>query len=169
MRLAGASYQQIADELGYTSRGAACQDISRALEQAVAEQTRSVESYREEELQRLDALLAEAIFGREPALIVSAIGSVVTLLVALNLPGLSAGAGAAITAFLTAVIIAVTTRPVAPALFTGVVAAGAALVSAYGLHVSDAVVGAVSAVVLAGFALFGIRPQVSPAASQRLR
>lgn len=60
MRMAGASYQKIADTLGYTSRGAACQDISRALEQAVAEQTRSVEAYREEELQRLDLLLAEA-------------------------------------------------------------------------------------------------------------
>jgi hypothetical protein len=60
MRMAGASYQRIADELGYTSRGAACQDISRALEQAVAEQTQSVEAYREEELQRLDLLLAEA-------------------------------------------------------------------------------------------------------------
>lgn len=60
MRMAGASFQQIADTLGYTTRGAACQDISRALEQSVAEQTRSVESYREEELQRLDALLAEA-------------------------------------------------------------------------------------------------------------
>ncbi len=60
MRMAGASYQKIADELGYTSRGAACQDVTRALEQAVAEQTQSVEAYREEELQRLDALLAEA-------------------------------------------------------------------------------------------------------------
>lgn len=60
MRMAGHSYQRIADELGYTSRGAACQDITRALEQAVAEQVISVEAYREEELQRLDALLTEA-------------------------------------------------------------------------------------------------------------
>lgn len=60
MRMTGASYQEIADKLGYTTRGAACQDVSRALEQAVVEQTRSVEAYREEELQRLDVLLAEA-------------------------------------------------------------------------------------------------------------
>jgi len=60
MRMAGASYQQIADELGYNSRGAACQDVTRALETAVVEQARSVEAYREEELQRLDVLLAEA-------------------------------------------------------------------------------------------------------------
>jgi hypothetical protein len=60
MRMSGATFQQIADALGYKSRGAACQDIGRALEAAVAEQTRSVEAYREEELQRLDLLLAEA-------------------------------------------------------------------------------------------------------------
>jgi hypothetical protein len=107
------------------------------------------------------------IFGREPALIISAIGALVTLLVALNIPGLSAGAGAAITSFLTAVIIAFTTRPVAPALFTAVVAAGAALFAQYGLHVSDGVVAAASSVVLVGFALFGIRPQVTPTADPR--
>lgn len=60
MRIAGASFQQIADELGYNSRGAACQDVTRALEAAIAEQTRASEVYREEELQRLDMLLAEA-------------------------------------------------------------------------------------------------------------
>lgn len=60
MRIAGASFKTIADKLGYKTASAACQDVGRALEQAVAEQTRSVEAYREEELQRLDALLAEA-------------------------------------------------------------------------------------------------------------
>jgi hypothetical protein len=102
------------------------------------------------------------IFGREPALIISAVGTLVTLLVALNIPGLSAGAGAAITTFVSAVIIAATTRPVAPALFTAVVAAGAALFAEYGLNLSDGVVAAISSVVLVGFSLFGIRPQVTP-------
>lgn len=60
MRIAGASFKAIAEKLGYKTASAACQDIGRALEQAVAEQTRSVEAYREEELQRLDALLSEA-------------------------------------------------------------------------------------------------------------
>lgn len=108
-----------------------------------------------------------SIFGREPALIISAVGTIVTLAVALNLPGLSAGAGAAITALVTAAIIAATTRPIAPALFTGVVTAGAALFAQYGLDVSDEVVAAVSGVVLVGFALFGIRPQVTPTADPR--
>lgn len=60
MRIAGTSFKTIADTLGYKTASAACQDVGRALEQAVAEQTRSVEAYREEELQRLDALLTEA-------------------------------------------------------------------------------------------------------------
>lgn len=60
LRMTGASYQTIADALGYKTPGAACQDISRALEASVAAQTRSVEVYREEELQRLDLLLGEA-------------------------------------------------------------------------------------------------------------
>lgn len=60
MRMAGASFQKIADELSYSSRAAACQDLTRALEQAIAEQAQSMEAYREEELQRLDALLVEA-------------------------------------------------------------------------------------------------------------
>jgi hypothetical protein len=107
------------------------------------------------------------IFGREPALIISVIGSLVTLLVAMDVPGVSAGTGAAITTFVTAGIIAATTRPIAPALFTAVIAAGAALFTQYGLDVSDSTVGAVSAVVLAGFTLFGIRPQVSPAAGAK--
>ncbi|MGJ3228931.1 hypothetical protein ACQEUV_26780 [Micromonospora aurantiaca (nom. illeg.)] len=102
------------------------------------------------------------IFGREPALIVGAIGSVLTVLAALKTPGIDAGAAAAITAFLSAVIIALTTRPWAPALFTGVIAAGAALVAEYGLAVPDGVTGAISASVLALFALLGVRPQVDP-------
>jgi hypothetical protein len=102
------------------------------------------------------------LFGREPALIIGAIGSLLTVLASLNVPGIDAGAAAAITAFLAAGIIAATTRPVAPALFTGVVAAGAALVAEYGMNVPDGVTGAISAAVLAGFALFGIRPQVTP-------
>lgn len=104
------------------------------------------------------------IFGREPALIIGAVGSVLTVLAALNLPWLSAGAAAAITALATAGITAWATRPVAPALYVGVVTAGAALVAEYGFHVSDGVIAALSGAVVAGFALFGVRPQVTPAA-----
>lgn len=60
MRIAGASFKAIAEACGYKTASAACQDVGRALEHAVAAQTRSVEVYREEELQRLDALLTKA-------------------------------------------------------------------------------------------------------------
>ncbi|GGM27291.1 hypothetical protein GCM10011608_10050 [Micromonospora sonchi] len=103
------------------------------------------------------------IFGREPALIVGAVGSILTVLAALNTPGIDAGAAAAITAFIASAIIALTTRPWAPALFTGVIAAAAALVAEYGMSVPDGVTGAVSGAALAWFALAGIRPQVEPA------
>lgn len=104
------------------------------------------------------------IFGREPALVIGAIGSLITVLAALNLPFLSAGAAAAITALVTAGVTAWTTRPAAPALYVGVVAAAASLLAEYGFDVSDQVVAAVGGAIVAGFALFGIRPQVTPKA-----
>lgn len=102
------------------------------------------------------------IFGREPALIVGAVGSILTVFAALNMPGLSTAAAAAITSFLSAVLIAWATRPVAPALYTGVISAAVALLAQYGLHVPEGVVAALPAAVLAVFALFGVRPQVTP-------
>jgi hypothetical protein len=104
------------------------------------------------------------IFGREPALVIGAIGAVLTFLAGLNLPGLDAGAASAITALITAGIMAATTRPVAPALFTGVLAAGVAVAAEYGLDVPDSTVAAASAVVVAVFALVA-RGQVSPASA----
>lgn len=58
MRLAGLDYETIANRLGYASRGAACQDITRALEANVAEQNRNADVLRQEELQRLNRLQA---------------------------------------------------------------------------------------------------------------
>lgn len=102
---------------------------------------------------------------REPALIVGIIGSVLTSAAAIGVDWLSPAAAAGIVAFLSAIVIAIRTRPVAPALF---VAAGSALVAVmaqYGLHLSDAWVGFLTSLVLGGFALFGIRPQVAPSTS----
>lgn len=58
LRIAGLEYQQIADRLGYASRGAAYTDINRALEQHVAEMRSSAEVLRQQELARLDRLQA---------------------------------------------------------------------------------------------------------------
>lgn len=101
------------------------------------------------------------IFGREPALWLGLAGAVVTWAVSLGLDWLNAGQATAIITFLTAVVIAFTTRPVAPALYVGAVAAGAALFAQYGLDWSQAAVTGLGAIILAGFALFGIRPQAT--------
>lgn len=102
------------------------------------------------------------IFGRDPALWIGLLGAAVTVLVAGNLPWIDAGAGAAITTFAAAVIVAATTRPWQPAMFTGIVAAGAALLAEYGWHLSDQMVTGLSGLILAVFAILGVRPQVSP-------
>lgn len=104
------------------------------------------------------------ILGREPALWLALAGSLLTWLAGMNVSWLSAAQATAAITFLTASTIAVTTRPIAPALYVAAVSAGAALFAGYGLHWSDAAVTGLGAVILAGFALFGIRPQVTPAA-----
>ncbi len=58
LRLAGVDYDTIADRLGYYNRGAAYNDITRALEANVAEQQRGADILRQEELARLDRLQA---------------------------------------------------------------------------------------------------------------
>ena len=101
------------------------------------------------------------IFGREPAAVIAALGSIVTVLAALGLPWLNGGQAAALTGVVAAVILVATTRPVAPGLVTAVVTAGAAILAEYGLHASDALVGALTGAVLAVFALLS-RGQVAP-------
>lgn len=106
--------------------------------------------------------MGKKILGREPALWIGVIGAAVTAVASLGLGFLSAGQGAALVAFVTAVIIAWATEPKAPALFTGAFAALVALVSDYGIGLSDDLVAAVTGLIVAVCALIGIRPQVSP-------
>jgi hypothetical protein len=103
------------------------------------------------------------MFGKEPALIVGFIGAVLTFLVSLNLGFLDAGAAAAILSLITGIVTAATTRPIAPGLYAGIAGAAAAVLAEYGTNVSEATVAGVSGLILAGFALFGVRNQVSPA------
>lgn len=98
----------------------------------------------------------------EPALWIGIIGAVGTFLVTLHLSWLSAGAEAAIMALIVAAVTAVFTKPVAPALYVGVLGAAAAVAAQYGLHWSDSSIAALGGLILAAFALFGIRPQVVP-------
>ncbi len=67
LRIAGASWETIARQCGYASRGAANTDVTRAMEAATAEATRNADVLRQLELTRLDrlqrAVWAEAIKG----------------------------------------------------------------------------------------------------------
>lgn len=99
---------------------------------------------------------------REPAVWIGIIGSVLTSLAAMGIDFLNAGQAAAITAALSAVLLAVFTRPVAPALFVAAFSALAAVMAEYGLNLPDGWVGAITSLILGGFALFGVRPQVTP-------
>lgn len=58
LRLAGLDWQEIADRLEYSSRGSACADVSRALEQHRKEEATAVEELRQTEALRLDRLMA---------------------------------------------------------------------------------------------------------------
>lgn len=56
LRLAGAGWQSIADQLGYHDRSAACTDVRRAMEANLARQHESADVRRAAELDRLDRL-----------------------------------------------------------------------------------------------------------------
>lgn len=58
LRIAGADWDTIATTCGYASRGAACTDVSRALEAQTAELLRDVDVLRHMEITRLDRLQA---------------------------------------------------------------------------------------------------------------
>ena len=58
MRISGCSFHQIADQLGYKSRGAAAQDLTRALEARIVEQRQSVDLLQHITDEQLCALLA---------------------------------------------------------------------------------------------------------------
>jgi hypothetical protein len=60
LKLAGLTYEQIADRLEYSSRQAAQKDLVRALATALTDLGRTAEEFRELELQRLDRLQAAA-------------------------------------------------------------------------------------------------------------
>jgi hypothetical protein len=105
------------------------------------------------------------IFGREPALFISAIAALLALAGGFGLPGADDGLVAAVTAFLTAAAAAWTAwrvDPVAPSIFGGVITTGATLVAAFGLDLTQTQVALVSAAAMTLVTLFAVRPQVTP-------
>jgi hypothetical protein len=108
------------------------------------------------------------IFGREPAVVLQAISATLALAVTFGWSWLSTEQAGAIVALISAVFgvaTALLVRPVAPAAFTAVVTAGAALLAAYGLELPAEQVGAVQALVTVLLALV-TRVQVTPVASR---
>jgi hypothetical protein len=106
------------------------------------------------------------IFGREPSLVIATVASLLSLVAGFGLDWLTPGQAAAVVVVLNAVLgawNAWAVRPVSPAAFTYLAGAVAALVAAYGVHVSQSMVGSVNALVLAALALV-LRGNVTPAA-----
>lgn len=104
------------------------------------------------------------LWGREPALVIQGVSTGLALAVAFGLPGLSSASAGAIVALLAATLGAVqawAVRPVAPAAFTAVVTTGSAMLTTFGLDLTQQQIGAVQAAVIAGLALI-LRGNVSP-------
>lgn len=103
-------------------------------------------------------------FGREPALVIQTIAALLALFVGFGVPGLNDGLVAAITALLTAAAAAWTAyhvRPIAPAVFTGVITTGATLLAAFGVDLSQSQVSLVTAAAATVMGLL-MRAQVTP-------
>lgn len=101
---------------------------------------------------------------REPSLYISAIGTVLSLVAAFGLDFLTPEQAAIVVVVLNAALgawNAFKVRPVQPAAFVYLVGSVATLVAAYGVDVSQSVVGSVNAAVLAVLALL-LRGNVSP-------
>jgi hypothetical protein len=100
---------------------------------------------------------------REPALILAVISAALSLIVTFNI-GLTsdqAGLWVAVITAVFALATALATRPVAPAVFTGLVTAVGALLMGYHFHVDPAVLAQVNGLVLAVLTLV-TRHQVTP-------
>jgi hypothetical protein len=79
MRLAGADWDTIAARLGYASKGAACTDVTRAMEKAAAEALRDADVLRHIELSRLDRLQV-GLWTRAAGGELDAIGTVLSII-----------------------------------------------------------------------------------------
>lgn len=104
------------------------------------------------------------IFGREPTLLVASLASALSVLVGFHFDWLTAEQAAMIVAAINAVlgvVNAVAVRPIAPAAFTYLVGAVAALAAAYGLNIGQEMVGSINALVLSVL-MFLTRGQVTP-------
>lgn len=111
------------------------------------------------------------IFGREPAVLIATVASILAVLVAFGADFLTAKQAGAVEAFLAAVaalLIGFKVRPVAPTVFVGVISTGATLAAAYGFELSQSQVGSIAAASVALLTALVIRPQSTPKADPRV-
>lgn len=104
------------------------------------------------------------LLGREPALVIGFASAGLGVLATLGFHSLTPAIVGLIVAALNAVlgaVQAVFTRPIAPAVFTTLVGALAALAAGWGYHASPELIGGVDALVVAFLSLL-TRSQVSP-------
>lgn len=104
----------------------------------------------------------------EPALILAVVSSAVALIITLNI-GLTPEQGGLIVGLVTAVFAVVTafaTRPISPAIFSGVVTATFALLAGYHFHVSASTVGELNGL-LTSLMMLIVRGHVSPVLTVR--
>lgn len=104
-------------------------------------------------------------FGRQPALWINSLATVLAVGVGFGVPGLTDGLAAAIVALAYAVAgvyVAWSVQPAAPGLFTGLIAASAALAAEFGFHVSQQQVSLIAAAAATIVTLWAW-PNVTPA------
>lgn len=113
---------------------------------------------------------AMRILGREPALWLAGIQAFIAFLVGFQFSWLSAGQAAVWMAVVNAIfgtITAIMTRPVAPTLFTHLLAVLATLLAAYGLHLSQELVAGLNGLIVA-IVMLVVRGEISPAPEAHL-
>jgi hypothetical protein len=104
-------------------------------------------------------------FGREPAIFISIVYSLLMLLSVLWVRGIDETMAAAVQVLLTAVataLTALTVKPVAPTVFTGVIVAAAALAARFRFHLDENQIALAAAFVASVVTLVGARPQQTP-------
>jgi len=110
------------------------------------------------------------LFGREPALYIAVIQAALMLAFTLGVPGVDGGLAGAVSLVLTAAAgawTALAVRPVAPAVFTGLIVAGVQLFSRWGLDLSEVQISSITAFVALVVTLVA-RAQMTPEGDPRL-
>lgn len=107
---------------------------------------------------------------RQPALLIAVIYGALMMLAQFGVAGIDDQLAAGVQLLLTAVATAVTAvkvRPVAPTVFTGIITAGAALLTRFGFHWSEVQIAGVTAFVAAVVTAVFAWPNQTPKADPR--